>query len=137
MSATIYPEAEIVAIEDVTPEAGEVVFNLEVDGDHTYLANGLVVHNCDLFAIADWYGLGAGTYDPRMVPPRPHPRCLCVAEDVIAPVSQWGQARGTPPVRRLEVADLVSVYELSPSQEAMVARALAVGEGRMLQQAAA
>ena len=137
VSATIYPEAEIVAIEDVTPEAGEVVFNLEVDGDHTYLANGLVVHNCDLFAIADWYGLGAGTYDPRMVPPRPHPRCLCVAEDVIAPVSQWGQARGTPPVRRLEVADLVSVYELSPSQEAMVARALAVGEGRMLQQAAA
>ena len=95
------------------------------------------VDACDLFAIADWYGLGAGIYDPRMVPPRPHPRCLCYQEDVIAPVSQWGKARGTPPVRRLEVADLVNVYELSPSQEAMVARALVIGEGRMLQQAAA
>lgn len=96
-----------------------------------------VADACDILAQGDWYGLGEGVYDPRMVPPRPHPRCLCRHRDIIADVSAWGRARGELPTRRLEVADLVSVYELPPSQEAMLARALEVGESRIRRQAAA
>lgn len=85
---------------------------------------------CDILAEGDWYGLGAGVYDPRMVPPRPHPRCICRHRDLIAPVSEWGRPRGALPGRRLNVADVIRVYELPPSQETMVARALEVGEYR-------
>lgn len=44
------------------PATGEEVFNLEVEDDHTYVANGIVVHNCDLLATQNLYGLGAGVY---------------------------------------------------------------------------
>lgn len=92
---------------------------------------------CDLLAHGDWYGLGPGVYDPRMVPPRPHPRDLCRHRDIIADPSEWGQARGAVPRRRLEVSDLIQVYELPPSQETMLARALEVGEARYQAQLAA
>lgn len=92
---------------------------------------------CDCLAEGDWYGLGPGIYDPRMVPPRPHPRCLCRHRDIIAPVSHWGQARGDVALRRLVVSDVIAAYDLPPSQEAMLARALAVGEARVRRQAAA
>lgn len=92
---------------------------------------------CDLLATGDWYGLGPGVYDPRQVPPRPHPRDLCRHRDIIAPVSEWGRARGPLPSRRLEVSDVIQAYELPPSQEAMLARALEIAEARPLRQAAA
>ncbi len=92
---------------------------------------------CDVLAQGDWYGLGPGVYDPRMVPPRPHPRDLCRHRDIVADPADWGRARGELPGRRLEVTDVALVYELPPSQEAMLARALTVGESRLRQQAAA
>lgn len=56
---------------------GETVFNLEVLEHNSYVANGLVVHNCDLHARTDMYGLGAGMY-PKAAAPMPpfHPHCL-------------------------------------------------------------
>lgn len=52
------------------------VFNFEVADDHSYVANGLVVHNCDLYARANLHGLGQGVY-PRGAHPYPaHPMTL-------------------------------------------------------------
>lgn len=36
-----------------TDETPDTVFNLEVDGDHTYVVNGAVVHNCFLLRVED------------------------------------------------------------------------------------
>ncbi len=47
------------------PATGEEVFNLEVQDDHSYVANGLVVHNCDLLAAQNLHGLGQGVYPDR------------------------------------------------------------------------
>lgn len=38
------------------------VFNIEVEGDNSYILNGMVVHNCQAFSIA---GMRAGLSDPR------------------------------------------------------------------------
>ena len=55
------------------------VYNLEVEDDHTYTANSLVVHNCDFHAQVDLYGIGKGVYPLNTHPPYPyHPHCLCV-----------------------------------------------------------
>lgn len=59
------------------------VFNIEVEGDHTYVANGFVVHNCDLLANQNLYGLGPGGYPPDAVPRTPHPSCLCSQTAII------------------------------------------------------
>ena len=57
---------------------GETVFNLEVLEHNSYVANGLVVHNCDLHARTDAYGLGAGMYPKGAAPMPPfHPHCFC------------------------------------------------------------
>lgn len=43
--------------------AGEaMVYNIEVDGDNSYVVNGVVVHNCQAFSVA---GLRAGLNDAR------------------------------------------------------------------------
>jgi len=57
---------------------GETVFNLGVADDQSYVAGGLVVHNCDLHAKLDAYGLGPGVY-PKADAPKPpfHPHCWC------------------------------------------------------------
>ena len=50
-------------IESVEPTGvAERVYNLEVEGDHTYIANGCCVHNCQAFSIA---GLRKGLQDER------------------------------------------------------------------------
>jgi hypothetical protein len=55
----------------------EPVYNLEVQDDHTYVANGLVVHNCDLFATQNLHGLGEGVYPDEQTCPWPaHPNTL-------------------------------------------------------------
>lgn len=59
------------------PATGEEVFNLEVQDDHSYVANGLVVHNCDLLAAQNLHGLGQGVYPDRARCPWPaHPNTL-------------------------------------------------------------
>ncbi|HAX2910309.1 TPA: Dam family site-specific DNA-(adenine-N6)-methyltransferase [Escherichia coli] len=40
----------------------DTVYNIEVEGDHSYILNGAVVHNCQAFSIA---GLGGGLDDER------------------------------------------------------------------------
>lgn len=39
-------------VRSVTPSAANVVYNLEVEDDHTYIANNAVVHNCQDLSIA-------------------------------------------------------------------------------------
>lgn len=53
------------------------MFNLEVAEDHTYFAQGVLVHNCDLLANQNLYGLGPGGYPVDAVPPTPHVNCMC------------------------------------------------------------
>lgn len=67
----------VVSADDVESE-GEDVFNLEVYEHHSYVAGGIVVHNCDMHARADLFGLGPGNY-PKAKAPRPpfHPFCWC------------------------------------------------------------
>lgn len=78
------------------------VFNLEVADDHTYVANGVVVHNCDLLAETDAYGYGPGMYPPDKWPVAPHPHCACSAGEVIMrPPSEWAQPKG--PSRPLDI----------------------------------
>lgn len=86
---------------------------------------------CDVLAEQDIYGLGPGLYDPRRTPPRPHPRDICIQEDVLfEDPEQYGLGRGDIPERQADVAALIEQYELPPSQEAMLSRALEVGETR-------
>lgn len=65
------------------PATGEDVFNLEVAGDHSYIAAGVVVHNCDLLASQNLYGLGRGVYpDAKRCPWPAHPNTLSFVEMV-------------------------------------------------------
>lgn len=79
---------------------------------------------CRILQEVDWFGLGPGVYDPRAVPSRPHPRCLCRTVSALRQVAEWGQPRGPVPTLVVAVSDVVASYELSPSQEAMLERAL-------------
>lgn len=54
----------------------ETVFNLEVEEDQSYFANGLAVHNCDDYA-------DHGPYDPEDVPYPAHPNDSCYLSTVI------------------------------------------------------
>lgn len=73
------------------------VFNLEVEGDHTYFANGILVHNCDILAGANQHGLGPGVFPADKIPKHPHPNCICFQTAVIdaqhfdRPESERGQ----------------------------------------------
>ncbi len=51
---------------------------------------------CDLFAWADSYRLGAGTYPTGTTPTKPHPQCLCYLVDVIRDPSEWDSPKTTP-----------------------------------------
>jgi hypothetical protein len=64
------------------------VYNLEVSEDHSYVAGGFVVHNCDVLASADLHGFGEGLYHPSTVPALPHPWCECRIEVTIKRPSQ-------------------------------------------------
>jgi len=85
---------------------------------------------CRILQDVDWFGLGEGVYDPRAVPARSHPRCLCRTVSIVREPADWGRPRGPVPAMVVAVADVVASYELSPSQEAMLTRALdAAGAG--------
>lgn len=49
-------------VRKVTPAPAALVYNLEVEEDNTYCADGFVVHNCQGFSVA---GLRGGLSDPR------------------------------------------------------------------------
>ena len=49
-------------VRKVDADGESEVFNLEVDGDNSYVADGFVVHNCQSFSVA---GLRQGLADPR------------------------------------------------------------------------
>lgn len=77
-----------------------------------------VYDQCDELAHGDWFGLGPGVYDPRAVPRRPHPRCLCLRTHVLRPPSEWGQERGPAPTIRSDAGDVIEGLEgLTPSQK--------------------
>lgn len=82
-------------VEFIAP-TGEEVFNLEVEGDHSYVVNGVVVHNCDLLSTQNLYGLGPGVYPARDKCPWPaHPNTLSfiviVFEDEITDADKAGK----------------------------------------------
>jgi hypothetical protein len=85
---------------------------------------------CDALAQQDWYGLGPGRYDPRRVPPRPHPRCICRMRSVLRPARDFGKPRGSVPRRRVSMDEIGELYEMSPSQAAQLASAFDVAEHR-------
>jgi hypothetical protein len=53
---------------------------------------------CDTYAETDFYGLGAGWYDPRQWPAAPHPQCGCYQGSVeLRPAAEWMQPKGPAP----------------------------------------
>lgn len=50
------------AVQSFEPAGVDTVFNIEVEGDNSYVVNGAVVHNCQAFSVA---GMRAGLDDPR------------------------------------------------------------------------
>ena len=51
---------------------------------------------CDYLSKQDLYGLGPGVYPPELLPPKPHPNCLCYSIDVLRDVEAWDQPRDVP-----------------------------------------
>lgn len=51
---------------------------------------------CDILAVQDFYGLGAGIYPVRRIPVRPHPNDKCWLQDVTRPVEQWNDPKPNP-----------------------------------------
>jgi len=62
----------------------ETVYNLEVAEDHSYVAGGVVVHNCDLHAGVNLHGMGPGVYPLGQHPYPAHPQTLSYLEAVFA-----------------------------------------------------
>ena len=88
------------------PATGEEVFNLEVQDDHSYVANGLVVHNCDLLAAQNLHGLGPGVYPDRERCPWPaHPNTLSfvvmVFEEEVSDADRAGRETALQALQRL------------------------------------
>ena len=51
---------------------------------------------CDYLSKQDLYGLGAGVYPPELLPPKPHPNCLCYSVDTLRDVEAWDDPRDVP-----------------------------------------
>ena len=132
------------------PATGEDVFNIEVAEDHSYIAAGMVVHNCDLLAEQNLYGLGKGVYPSAKACPWPaHPNTLSfvemVFEDEITDADRAGKetvtaamARLSPEVRQgvlgvekaaLNDAGLVKPYMIRSPLYAVKARLARMGKG--------
>lgn len=91
---------------EALPATGEDVFNLEVEDDHSYVANGIVVHNCDLLAEQNLHGLGPGVYPTREQTPWPaHPNTLSfvvmVFEDEVTDADRAGKETELQALQRL------------------------------------
>ena len=79
---------------------------------------------CDVLADEDLFGLGPGCYDPRRIPRRPHPRCICLLVDELLPVHLWGQERGRLPALHFSEDAIAREYGLAPSQRDALAAIL-------------
>lgn len=84
---------------------------------------------CDALATGDFYGLGPGMYDPRKVPARPHPRCLCGHRLLLRPVKDWGQDRGPAPELDQQAVD-DATQDFRPSTSTQLQQTLVVAEAR-------
>lgn len=80
---------------------------------------------CEVFASEDLYGHGAGIFDPRNLPPRPHPHCFCNHIDILRPPSEWGQPRGELPELKEAPEDIAERLGFSPSLTRQLVSALA------------
>lgn len=112
--------------------SGEEVYNLQVAGDESYLAGGVVVHNCDVLATQDLYGLGGGVYPVMRTPPIAHPFCKRELITVTRDPNRFGDPKPHPPLQR--TADQVAIPGASEMTDAkerrirqQVGRALSEG----------
>lgn len=85
---------------------------------------------CNTLSERNLYGLGAGRYDPRRVPPRPHPRCFCITEDELAAVEDWGALRGRVPDQVVSIQTLQRQEKLTPSETRQIAAVLRTANTR-------
>jgi hypothetical protein len=85
---------------------------------------------CDAYAETDFYGLGAGVYDPRKVPPKPHPRCLCGLRQNIRPVAEWKKPKPPAPRLTADPKTVAEKYEFPPSRTRNLENGVRVAEGR-------
>ena len=85
LSSRAYAEGSAVSVASIWEPAGiQTVFNLTVEGEHEYIANGIVVHNCDELAAwrypAAWdqamLGLRLGHKPQAIVTTTPRPTRL-------------------------------------------------------------
>lgn len=75
-------------VQSFSDTGSAVVFNIEVEGDNSYVVNGCVVHNCQAFSVA---GLREGLSDPR--------GALTLAYcDLANAIDSARSVRGLPPV---------------------------------------
>lgn len=74
-------------------------------------------------------GLGAGTFDPRHVPPRPHPRCLCGRRHVLREPGEWGAPRGELPALVVSPTEAAQAEGWPPSQVRNMGKVIALGRG--------
>jgi hypothetical protein len=77
-----------------------------VADDHSYVAGGWVVHNCDLLAAQNLYGLGPGVYPSREKTPWPaHPNTLSfvqmVFDDEVTEADRSGKETELQALQRL------------------------------------
>jgi len=101
MDATETP-VKLIAKQFIRASKSEIIYNLAVEGDNSYTANGIAVHNCDDLAEHD-EGLGKGVYSPGNEPPYPaHPSCLCVLvsqheqpEEFVERLKKWRDNPGS------------------------------------------
>lgn len=87
----------------------ETVFNLEVQEDNSYIAGGVVVHNCDLLSSQNLHGLGPGVYPDRERTPWPaHPNTLSflevVFEDEVTDADRAGKETELQALQRMAPA---------------------------------
>lgn len=117
-----------------THTGGEPVFNLEVEDDHSYVANGLVVHNCDLHAHANLHGLGPGIYPFGKSPWPAHPNTLSyqviVFGDEVTAADRAGQETPLDWLTKQPVARQASVLGSRAKQAALQAGVLKANEIR-------
>lgn len=88
---------------------------------------------CEPIAELDLYGHGPGLYDPRCVPIRPHPHCLCLLTHVLRSRDQWGQERGPVPDLAVSLEHEAEATGLPPSAQAAFVRAVETGRARTLE----
>lgn len=92
---------------------------------------------CEPIAELDLYGHGPGLYDPRNVPTRPHPHCLCVLTHVLRPRSEWGKERGPVPELAVDLEATAYATGYYPSIQEAFIRAVEAGRARAPEAAAA